>query len=201
MERKELVRKDTVFVVLGMSYMMTKDANGKVLVTPLSQRDSHVCQSHEDAVAFFHRDLYNRMRRNGDIDQSVEINEFHENFGKYVHVVEEGNDPPFGEEFGFVHHPMRDSVERYEGYDTTEEYPSYYYDCTIMERSVYGVSNDGADAARMLREDEVAAIMDGQRKCQDCIDHVNSMFDGGDDEDDLSRILSVMGGEENADEH
>lgn len=104
---------------------------------------SNVFDSYEKALDYAHLMMM--------VSRGVQIHNW-DKFKDSIEIVEAGETP--SGVCGYVHHPMKDGIERFEGFDRSGNYPCLFDDITITKRTVYAVRHERKSRSKKTVEKE-----------------------------------------------
>lgn len=176
-----------------------KDGNPESsLSVDISNSFSELAGNADDARMMAYSCLYRCYRANATKD-AVSEKEFLEDPGKYVSIIERGEEPKYGESIGFVHSSC-EGYECWDGYDTCGEYPCVVVDVVIRRRTFWTSSDSpGLMAFKFVPPDEreEAERKEAERHelNQECVDSINAMLGAEADgrKDEYDRIMEMLG--------
>ena len=138
------------YCVMTSVWCMRQGHNGKPNTVCANSSNSYpnMFRTYEEALDYVH------------VMMMVNHNDKLHNWDKFKERISivDGIDAAPEHAIGYVHHPMADGVERFEGFDLGGNYPCLLDDFIIMKRSVKALKNDYSDDSLLQSSMEIEPI-------------------------------------------
>lgn len=184
--RKEVFKSDwngLYFVYTGFWGMRHGSNDNDTISANGCNAYHNVFKTHEEALDYVHTLMM--------INHHDQLHNW-EQFSQTISIVENDEIPEHS--CGYVHHPMQNGVERFEGFDVSGNYPCLVDDFIIVERAVHATKTVGNDGSLFSNESTTLKPVQVSHRIKD--EHVSEFTQEQEIEHqkELDKIVDEMGG-------